>query len=61
MTKVKDQGRCGSCWAFAAAGAIEGAYKKKSNNLVDCSEQQLVDCDKKSYGCDGGWAQKAMR
>jgi C1A family cysteine protease len=54
---ARDQGNCGSCWAFAVTGTVEGAYNKsaKKEQLTDyLSPQQMVDCDKKNYGCDGG-------
>ena len=59
VNPVQDQGACGSCWAFSAAGALEGAYEIKYGKLVKFSEQQLVDCDPQSSGCSGGemfWA-----
>jgi len=54
VTKVKDQGQCGSCWTFATTGALEGWYQINHNTLLSFSEQQIVDCDKNDDGCDGG-------
>lgn len=54
VTRVKNQGACGSCWTFSAVGALEGAYAKKFGTLKEFSEQQLVECDKFSHGCNGG-------
>ncbi len=54
VTSVKDQRQCGSCWAFATVGAIEGAYFIKNKILEEFSEQQLVDCSLNNAGCNGG-------
>lgn len=53
-TGIRDQGGCGSCWAFATHGAFEGAYAIHNNALIDSSEQDTLDCSGAGT-CGGGW------
>jgi len=54
VTPVKDQGQCGSCWAFSATEGVESAWFLAGNTIPVLSEQQIVDCDTVDQGCDGG-------
>ncbi|MGC8838938.1 MAG: C1 family peptidase [Anaerolineae bacterium] len=57
LPPVRDQGNCGSCWAFSTVGALEGNVKLKDGVLQDFSEQYLVSCNQEGWGCNGGsWA-----
>jgi cathepsin L len=62
VTPIKDQGQCGSCWAFSATGAIESAWILAGHTMVTLSEQQLVDCSRKygNVGCGGGFYRQAF-
>jgi len=59
VNPVKDQGQCGSCWAFSAVGTVESAYALAAGKLGSYAEQQLVDCSSNggSQGCNGGFNQ----
>ncbi len=51
---VRDQGSCGSCWAFSKTASLESAYAAANGVMLDLSEQELVSCDTGQWGCNGG-------
>ncbi|KAL7738276.1 hypothetical protein ACLKA6_006607 [Drosophila palustris] len=65
VTGVKNQGNCGSCWAFAAVGSLEGQHFVKTRQLISLSEQNLLDCSNRppynNGGCKGGDYVRAFR
>lgn len=58
--RIRNQGACGSCWAFAAVAAFEKHYYDKARQRLEFSQQELVDCDRSSGGCGGGYENKAV-
>lgn len=55
VNPVKNQDKCGACWAFSAISTSESAYAISTGNLIQFSEQNLIDCIS-GAGCGGGWA-----
>ncbi len=55
VTAIRDQGSCGSCWAFGTIGAFECFLLARNSVTADLSEQHLVSCNPWGYGCNGGW------
>ena len=60
LTKVKNQKSCGSCWAFSSTSSLEAFLRKNNLKINRLSEQELVDCSKENYGCQGGLMDKAF-
>ena len=60
VSPVKDQGSCGSCWAFSTVANLEGLYAAKKGTIKTFSEQMLVDCDTSDSGCNGGLMEYAF-
>ncbi|KAJ0396591.1 hypothetical protein P43SY_003332 [Pythium insidiosum] len=54
---VKNQGKCGSCWAFSGIASMESALCLRKGNMSLLSDQEMVSCNQRSSGCDGGWPQ----
>jgi cathepsin L len=60
VTPVKDQGQCGSCWAFSTMASVESVNRVSNGKIANLAEQQLVDCNTGNSGCSGGSATSAL-
>ena len=60
LSPVKNQGQCGSCWAFSTTTVVETFMRNNNFTVERLSEQQLVDCSKEDYGCNGGLMHTAL-
>jgi len=59
-TDIKDQGQCGSCWAFSTTETVESAILMKGGKPPNMAPQEIVDCDTQDQGCGGGDPQEAL-
>lgn len=59
VSKIKDQGSCGSCWSFAITKSLESARMRAGLPELDLGEQEMVSCEKDAYGCNGGFMDSA--
>lgn len=61
LTPIKNQGNCGSCWAFSAQATLSDVMALHGKGAIDYSEQWMVSCDEQSSGCNGGWFHSAFQ
>uniref|UniRef100_A0A4W3I6J7 Cathepsin O n=1 Tax=Callorhinchus milii TaxID=7868 RepID=A0A4W3I6J7_CALMI len=61
VTRVRNQGSCGGCWAFSVVEVIESAYAIKGKPLQTFSAQEVIDCSYKDGGCNGGSPVSALK
>lgn len=54
-TPIRNQGSCGSCWAFSTVSTFESLLRIQTGRSRNLSEQYLVSCNSNGWGCNGGW------